>query len=155
MVRTRKEACDILGVPYNADETQVKLAYKELVKRFHPDVTGNGDASIYNNIVEAYKFMCDDSQGKVLTHSRVMGKGTHRTTASNADYAAFQKKAKRQKEKRAQEFEKKQKELSAIREKQDADYKRAMEAVEAIRAARAIQAMVWANSLGKDSNDEE
>ena len=95
-----------------------------------------------------------ESKGKVLTHTKVVGKSTSRTTASNAEYAAFQKKAARQRQRKAQEFEEKQKELAAKLEKQEADYKRAMEAIDAIRAARAIEAMIRANDLGKNNGNE-
>ena len=50
--------------------------------------------------------------------------------------------------------EEKQKELAAKLEKQEADYKRAMEAIDAIRAARAIEAMIRANDLGKNNGNE-
>lgn len=154
MIRTRQEALTALGLAANASHAQIKNAYKDLVKKCHPDVTGSSDATAYNHIVEAYEFLMQDNDGRVLTHSRVMGKTHKRTTASNADYAAFQKKAAKQKQRRAEEFEQKQKDFSAKYAKQEADYKRAMEAIDAIRVARAIQSMVWANGLEKDSNDE-
>ena len=31
----RKYACEILGVPENANEEQIKTAYKRLVKQYH------------------------------------------------------------------------------------------------------------------------
>ena len=155
MIKTRTEALTILGLGPDAGEQKIKAAYKDLVKKCHPDVTGVEDASLYNRITEAYQFLITDSKGRVLTHSRVMGKSDTRKPASSADYAAFQKKAAQQKKRRAQEFEQKQKEYTALYEKQEADYKRAMEAIEAIRVARAIETMVWANGLGKDNQDEE
>ena len=54
-----------------------------------------------------------------------------------------------------QEFEQKQKDFAAMYEKQEADYKRAMEAIDAIRVARAIQSMIWANGMEKDSDDSK
>ncbi len=151
MIRTRQEALNALGLGIGASEAQIKMAYKDLVKKCHPDVTKSNDASAYNRIVEAYEFLC---KNKVMTHSKVMGKTTKRTTASNADYAAFQKKAQKIKQRRKEEFEQKQKDFSAMYEKQEADYKRAMEAIENIRVARAIQSMVWANGLEKDWDDK-
>ena len=69
---------------------------------------------------------------------------------------AFQKKAQKAKNKKAEEFEQKQKDFSAKIKKQEADYKRAMEAIDAIRVARAIESMVWANGLGKKNlNDKD
>lgn len=155
MIKTRQEALQALGLSVYATDAQIKMAFKDLVKKCHPDVTKNGDASAYNRIVEAYKFLTAADGGKVLTHSKVMGKTTKRTTASNADYAAFQKKAEKQKQRKKEEFERKQKEFAALYEKQESDYKRAMEAIDSIRIARAIQSMVWANGLGKDIDDDK
>ena len=155
MIRTRQEALMALGLGPGASQSQIKMAYKDLVKRLHPDVTGVANADAYNRIVEAYQFLSAEDSGKVLTHSKVMGKTSKRTTASNADYAAFQKKAARAKKRRAEEFEQKQKDYSALVKKQDADYKRAMDAIDAIRVARAIETMVWANGIGKDWENEE
>ena len=73
---------------------------------------------------------------------------------AKAEYAAFQKKVDRQKQRKKAEFEQKQKDFAAMYEKQEADYKRAMEAIDAIRVARAIEHMVWANGLGKDNSND-
>ena len=150
MFRTRQEALQQLGLAPNATEAQIKNAYKDLVKRFHPDATGSADTTAYNKIVDAYKYLQADN-----VHSKVLGKTSKRSTASNADYAAFQKKAAKQKQRKAEEFEQKQKEFSAKVKKQDEDYKRAMDAIDAIRVARAIQSMVWANGLGKDEGSNK
>ncbi|MCR5194936.1 MAG: J domain-containing protein [Pseudobutyrivibrio sp.] len=153
MIRTRQEACGILGLSANATTSQIKMAYKDLVKKCHPDVTGKNDATAYNRITEAYQFLMAEAKGKVLTHTKVVGKTktSHRKTASNADYAAFQKKAAKQKAKKAQEFEQKQREFSAKIAKQEADYKRVMEAIDAIKAARIIEAMIRANDPGNNN----
>ena len=34
---TRKEACKILGITQNAEETEIKKRYRQLVRRLHPD----------------------------------------------------------------------------------------------------------------------
>ena len=104
MIKTRHEALTILGLGVGATSQQIKDAYKDLVKKSHPDATGSSDTSAYNRIVEAYQFLLKDNEGKVLTHSRVVGKTTKRTTASNADYTAFQKKAAKAKQRRKEAF---------------------------------------------------
>lgn len=156
MIKTRQEACRVLGLSASATQAQIKMAYKDLVKKCHPDNTKNSDASIYNRITEAYQFLMAEAKGKVLTHSKVLGssKTQHRKTASNADYVAFQKKAAKQKAAKARAFEEKQKEFSAKIKKQEDDYKRAMAAIDAIRAARAIEAMIKANNLDNNANEE-
>ena len=98
MIRTRQEALTVLGLSTGASFQQIKDAYKDLVKKCHPDVTGSADATAYNKIVEAYQFLSKDNQGKVLTHSKVVGKTSKRNSPSNADYTAFQKKAEKQKQ---------------------------------------------------------
>ncbi len=62
MIRTRQEACAILGISALADEAKVKSAYKSLVKIYHPDSNPlsrqtMSDTKRYNEIVEAYEFM--------------------------------------------------------------------------------------------------
>lgn len=155
MIKTRQEACAILGLSAYADEAQIKMAYKDLVKKCHPDVTGSHDFTQYNHITEAYQFLLEESRGKALVHSKVMGKSTQRYASSKADYASFQKKVDRQRAKKKAEFEQKQKDFAAYYEKQEADYKRAMDAIEAIRVARAIESMVWANGLEKENTEND
>ncbi len=46
-----RAALDTLGLDENADPTQVKAAYKKLVKRFHPDANG-GDRSFETRLQE-------------------------------------------------------------------------------------------------------
>lgn len=155
MIKTRQEACTILGLAPSASEAQIKMVYKDLVKKCHPDVTGNPDATLYNRITEAYQFLIGEEKGRPVYNSRVMGKSGQKYTSSKADYAAFQKKVAKEKARKKAEFEQKQKDFSAYYEKQEADYKRAMEAIDAIRVARAIESMVWANGLEKDSNEND
>lgn len=155
MIRTRQEACSALGLAATASSTQIKAAYKDLVKKCHPDVTGSDDATLYNRITEAYQFLMNENSGKVFAGSRVMGRQNSKHTASNADYKAFQKKAQKQKQRRAEEFEAKQKELTAKLEKQEADYQRAMKAIDAVLAARALEAMIRANDINSKEKDNE
>lgn len=49
----------ILGVPRNADEEQIKRAYRKKAKQYHPDLNpGNAEAEAkFKNIVEAYEVL--------------------------------------------------------------------------------------------------
>lgn len=38
---TREEALDILGLDENADDAEIRRAYKELMKKVHPDTKGS------------------------------------------------------------------------------------------------------------------
>ncbi len=49
-----REAAQVLGVDPGADEAAVKRAYREKVKRHHPDVDG-GDEATFKRVTEAYE----------------------------------------------------------------------------------------------------
>ena len=57
-----EKSCDLLGVPYNADKYQIKLAYRKKAKEYHPDLNKSPDAtSIFQQINEAYEFLSDEN----------------------------------------------------------------------------------------------
>ena len=176
MIFTRMQACQILNLPMNATDAQIKTAYKELVKLYHPDSGKTSNVDYYNAVVEAYEFLCapqnkpyvinTNNAQETSLYQYVLNKGNQvkrpstpsRTVyqkSSASDYEAFEKKIKKQKQQKAAAFEKMTHEYSKQIEKQEADYKKAMDAINAIRTARAIEAMILANnSKGADSNSK-
>lgn len=48
----------ILGVPYNADESTIKKAYRALAKKYHPD-SNSKDKEKFSRIAEAYQVLID------------------------------------------------------------------------------------------------
>lgn len=57
-----KKSCDVLGVSYEADKYQIKLAYRKKAKEYHPDVNKSPDATKkFQEINEAYEFLNDDN----------------------------------------------------------------------------------------------
>lgn len=57
-----EESCDILGVPYNADKYQIKLAYRQKAKEYHPDLNKSPNATeMFQRINNAYEFLNDDN----------------------------------------------------------------------------------------------
>ena len=57
-----KTSCDLLGVPYDTDKYQVKLAYRKKAKEYHPDLNKAPDATQkFQKINEAYEFLSDDN----------------------------------------------------------------------------------------------
>lgn len=58
--RKYEESCDLLGVGYDADKYQIKLAYRKKAKEYHPDLNKSPDATkIFQQINEAYEFLSD------------------------------------------------------------------------------------------------
>lgn len=60
---------EILGVPYNATEDEIKKAYRQLSRKYHPDANVNNpnkDAleEKFKEVQQAYKIIMDQRQGK-------------------------------------------------------------------------------------------
>ena len=54
---------DVLGVPRNATETDIKKAYRNLAKKYHPDVCKEAGAEEkFKAINEAYAVLSDESK---------------------------------------------------------------------------------------------
>lgn len=57
-----ERSCDVLGVLYDADKDQIKLAYRRKAKEYHPDVNRGADATKkFQEISDAYEFLNDDN----------------------------------------------------------------------------------------------
>lgn len=53
----------ILGVPYNASEKEIRKAYRELAKKYHPDKNKDKQVEeIFKNITNAYNIISDPSK---------------------------------------------------------------------------------------------
>lgn len=56
MGRDRYEA---LGVPSDANQTEIRAAYRRKAKELHPDATGGGDGAAFREVQAAYDTLCD------------------------------------------------------------------------------------------------
>lgn len=55
-----EESCDLLGVSYNADKYQIKLAYRKKAKEYHPDLNKSPNATqMFQKINDGYEFLSD------------------------------------------------------------------------------------------------
>ena len=55
-----EKSCDLLGVGYDADKYQIKLAYRKKAKEYHPDLNKSPDATrMFQEINNAYEFLSD------------------------------------------------------------------------------------------------
>lgn len=50
---------DILGVDITATETEIRKAYRQLAKTYHPDIAGSEHADKFKEITEAYNTLTD------------------------------------------------------------------------------------------------
>ncbi len=155
-IRSKWEACQVLGIPVNATEEQIKHAYKELSKQYHPDA--QPDACLhwqYYDIVEAYHFLTDENVGgqRYLQQAfyeaptrgpKVIGEVTSserdwvsQRRSSDAAYAKWEKRQKQRKKEKEEILEEKQREIRKQRQYDDV-----MKKINAIRTARAIEALL-------------
>ncbi|MDE7185073.1 MAG: DnaJ domain-containing protein [Lachnospiraceae bacterium] len=94
----------ILGVPKQADDNQIKQAYRKLAKKYHPDLNPDNPAAEekFKDIVEAYETLSDPAKRKkydaTLMQSSDTIRGaytqdtTNRTqTATNNSFGNFTK----------------------------------------------------------------
>ncbi len=57
-----EKSCNILGVGYNADKYEIKLAYRKKAKEYHPDLNKSPDATrMFQEVNNAYEFLNDDN----------------------------------------------------------------------------------------------
>lgn len=57
-----KKSCDTLGVDYGADKYAIKLAYRKMAKKYHPDINKEpGATAKFQEINTAYDFLSDEN----------------------------------------------------------------------------------------------
>jgi curved DNA-binding protein CbpA len=70
------EPHEVLGVDEDASEEEIKGAYREKVKRYHPDVSDAEDAeTVFRRIHEAYNSMMSEDRGGEERGGRKKGRG--------------------------------------------------------------------------------
>ncbi len=151
MINSRKEACDILGVNVNSTMADIKSAYKNLAKKYHPDSGNTENVSTYYLVTEAYGYLCDVARNQTaagrtgnVVGSPVSSDRNWYSTRKH-EHDNFEKQYKKLKEQRAREFKKHVDEYNKKeekRKKQQEEYDRAMKAIDAILVAEAIKAMI-------------
>ena len=63
----KRDFYEVLGIDKNADEATIKKAYRELAKKYHPDMNkGNPNAEkIFQEVTEAYEVLGDPKKRKL------------------------------------------------------------------------------------------
>ncbi|XP_010888091.2 dnaJ homolog subfamily B member 9a [Esox lucius] len=63
LILARKDYYDILGVPKDANERQIKKAFHKLAMKYHPDKSKSPDAETkFREIAEAYETLLDEKR---------------------------------------------------------------------------------------------
>ncbi|TCK92754.1 DnaJ-like protein [Natranaerovirga hydrolytica] len=56
-----EKCCDVLGVSYEANKNEIKLAYRKKAKMYHPDMNSSQDTTeMFQKINDAYEFLTED-----------------------------------------------------------------------------------------------
>lgn len=113
-IYSREEACYILQVKQNASEEEVKKAYRNLVKQYHPDSNPNQDTNqIYLRVHAAYEYLQEHPyRPSVIMPARPVRifETNAKTKAQHRQQQKFQEERKRVLEREKEEREKKFKE---------------------------------------------
>ena len=83
-----KDYYEILGVPLNADKKVIQQAYRQLARKFHPDVNpGNQDAEEkFKTINEAYQVLSNEGQRKKYDELRTQYQQWRQTGGRQQDF---------------------------------------------------------------------
>ena len=154
-IHSRMEACLILGLPISATDTQIKTAFKELSKQYHPDA--QPDARLhwqYYDMVEAYRYLmqtpADMVAPKVLGRTKQDVSWVSGRKESDAAYAKWEKENKKRKQEKQKAFKERQEQI-----RRDREYDEAMKQINAIRTARAIETLLdVATEINKEKDSK-
>ncbi|MFM1515713.1 DnaJ domain-containing protein [Helcococcus ovis] len=57
-----ENACDVLGVSYNSDYSEIKSVYRKLAKKYHPDLSKEKNAEeMFKKINNAFDFLSEEN----------------------------------------------------------------------------------------------
>ena len=65
VIKTKKNYYDILGVTPDSDENEVKSSYRQLARKYHPDINKSPESvERFKDILEAYETLSDELKRK-------------------------------------------------------------------------------------------
>jgi len=84
-----KDYYNILGVPKDTSDSQIKRSYYNLAKQYHPDVS-KGNESKFKDISEAYEVLSSDDLKRQYDEARVFQEYWSRTGSSGENSYNYQ-----------------------------------------------------------------
>ncbi|XP_043565444.1 dnaJ homolog subfamily B member 9a [Chiloscyllium plagiosum] len=95
-ILAKKDYYEILGVPKNSSDRQIKKAFHKLAMKYHPDKNKSPDAETkFREIAEAYEVLSDEKKRKEYDHMGHQffnaGNGGHRAHSFNFNFDDFLK----------------------------------------------------------------
>src|SRR5687768_4981013 len=61
---------DVLGVAHDAGADEIKRAYRQLARRYHPDISGDDRAAAYLEVARAYEVLADPGRRRTYDLDR-------------------------------------------------------------------------------------
>ncbi len=157
-IYSREEACYILQVNLNAGEEEIKKAYRNLAKQYHPDSNPNQNThQIYLKIHAAYEYLQEHPyQAPVIMPARPVRifETNAKTKAQHRQQQRFQEERKRALEREKEERVKKFKEAQEAKKKQEKPQTSEEEVLNKIRAiwlAETIKRQMEQDKKDKDA----
>lgn len=78
---------DVLGVAPDAGAAEIKRAYRQLARRYHPDITGGDRTSLFREVARAYEVLGDPQRRR--TYDAALRDATHGEVNCLADEIAI------------------------------------------------------------------
>ncbi|HEY1388793.1 MAG TPA: J domain-containing protein, partial [Ktedonobacterales bacterium] len=60
----------VLGLPASADDATIRLAYRRLARRYHPDIAGDENLHLMQTLNQAYQTLSDPERRRLYDASR-------------------------------------------------------------------------------------
>jgi molecular chaperone DnaJ len=77
---------EVLGVSPDAGADEIKRAYRQLARRYHPDISGDDRGSAFLEAVRAYEVLNDPQRRRSYDATR--GRSTHRPSPARSEWFA-------------------------------------------------------------------